>query len=173
MGNHDYYLVSGEDCPRSKTVAEINEVQKGLVSAEQVEWLSSSVSYIVEDRDYFAHGGWQDPMDQYLYEVSASKLPPEAKHFFTGHTHVQVVMKFGEQTYCNPGSVGQPRDGDCRAAFAILNEDGIHLRRVAYDIDKTAKAMRDVGFPERYFENLYIGAQIGGRIDKITRSKDD
>ena len=55
-----------------------------------------------------------------------------------------------------------------RAAFALFDGSRIVLQRVAYDIDETVAAMRRAGYDEpRLWENLYIGAQIGGRIDKV------
>ncbi len=168
MGNHDSYLVGGTNCPRSKMVTEITNYQRGIVTPDQVEWLSKSLSSLIEGCNFFAHGSWQDPLDQYLYKVSQSHIPAGAKNLFTGHTHVQVLIEFGEQKYCNPGSVGQPRDGDPRAAFAVLSDYDVDLHRVEYDIDQTAFEMKKVGFPPKYYENLYIGAQIGGRIDKVT-----
>jgi len=48
--------------------------------------------------------------------------------------HHKAIM-FSERLYCNPGSVWQPRDGDARAAFAVITGVEIHLRRVEYDID--------------------------------------
>ncbi len=168
MGNHDSYLVSGTNCPRSKMVSEITNYQRSIVSLEQMQWLSSSVSTVIEAGNYFTHGGWDNPLDQYLYKVSVRDIPVGAVNFFTGHTHVQALIEFDQQKYCNPGSVGQPRDGDPRAAFAVLEGTDIHLHRIDYDIDQTAFAMKAAGFPARYYENLYIGAQIGGRIDKIT-----
>lgn len=168
MGNHDSYLVNSSDCPRSKIVTEITNYQRGIVSPDQVEWLSRSLTTLTEGGNYFTHGGWSDPLDQYLYRISPSDIPTGAKNLLTGHTHVQVLVEFGEQKYCNPGSVGQPRDGDSRAAFAILDGYDIRLHRIEYAIDQTALAMQQAGFPPKYYENLYIGAQIGGRIDKVT-----
>lgn len=168
MGNHDYYLVSGSACPRSKLVAEITEFHRKIVSPKHIEWLSRSVSELREGDRYFVHGGWTDPMDQYLYRVNLNDMPKTARWFFSGHTHVQTLLEGGGKIYCNPGSVGQPRDGDPRAAFAVITDSGIDLHRVPYDIDQTAFQMRKAGFSEFYYENLYIGAQIGGRIDKVT-----
>jgi predicted phosphodiesterase len=172
MGNHDYYLVSGTGCPRSKLVSELTEFQRPLVTREQLAWLADSIPYLVEDGNYFAHGGWKDVQDQYLYRVEASDIPPGAANFFTGHTHVQVLFDFDGRRYCNPGSVGQPRDGDPRAAFATLSGDRIELHRVAYDIERTVAQMKKTPFPPKCYENLYLGAQIGGRIDKVVMISD-
>lgn len=170
MGNHDSYLVCGTNCPRSKVVTELTDYQRGIVSADQLQWLAGSISSLIEDGNYFTHGGWKDPIEQYLYEVSETDIPPGAINFFTGHTHVQVLLEFSQQKYCNPGAVGQPRDGNPRAAFAVLSANDIHLHRIEYDIDQTVFAMKVAGFPSEYYENLYIGSQIGGRIDKVQAS---
>lgn len=169
MGNHDNYMITGIDCPRSKKVMEMMNYQSTVVNADQIVWLSKSHLTIIEGSMYLVHGGWEDPLDQYLYAVSLKDIPPEAEILFTGHTHVQGIIEFGRQKYCNPGSVGQPRDGDPRAAFAVLSDGNIHLHRVEYDIDETAFMMRRAGFPKLYYENLYNGAQIGGRTDKLNK----
>ncbi|WP_275788483.1 metallophosphoesterase family protein [Pararhizobium gei] len=168
LGNHDHYIVSGEGCPRSKLVSDITEYQRGIISADQVSWLAQSRRYLVDGSTWFMHGGLLDPVDQYLYSISQADIPPEADTLFAGHTHVQVLLDVHGKTFCNPGAVGQPRDGDPRAAFAVVTDGRIELQRVAYDIDGTAFRMKQAGFPARCYENLYIGAQIGGRIDRIT-----
>jgi len=168
LGNHDEYLVSGSACPRSKLVSELMKHQRKVVTKKQIEYMSSLHSRYDEDETSFVHGGWRNPLDQYLYTVSSDSFPDDKKNFFSGHTHVQILAKFNNKTYCNPGSVGQPRDGDSRAAFAILKDNEISLHRAEYDIDATVNAMKKAGFTEKkLWENLYIGAQIGGRIDKV------
>ena len=167
MGNHDSYLVLGSCCPRSSIVSSIIKYQISIINIEQKTWLSQSLSSYSEGRNYFVHGGPDDFQDQYLYSVSEKIIPNDAVNLFVGHTHVQNLSHFGQKSFCNPGSVGQPRDGDCRAAYAILESEEITLHRVPYDIDRTANAMKLAGFSAMYYENLYIGAQIGGRVDQI------
>jgi len=167
MGNHDRYLVSGSNCPRSRAVSRMLAYQQTLVSAEQLAWLAQSPASYREGEYYFVHGGPEDPQDQYLYQVSEETIPADARILFSGHTHVQVLAEFATKIYCNPGSVGQPRDGDSRAAYAILAEGKIILQRVNYDIGKTVEKMKQAGFEPFFYTNLYLGAQIGGRIDKI------
>lgn len=66
-----------------------------------------------------------------------------------GHTHVQFTRRSaGGTELVNPGSVGLPFDGDRRAAYALIAEDGeLELRRVAYDSDAAAAALRALGEP--------------------------
>jgi hypothetical protein len=63
--------------------------------------------------------------------------------------------------------VGQPRDGDWRAAFATLNDGRIRLHRVSYDVEETIEHMRVLGFPEAFASNLRHGTRIGGGITEI------
>jgi predicted phosphodiesterase len=66
-----------------------------------------------------------------------------------GHTHVQFEREGpGRIRLVNPGSVGMPMDGDKRAAWAILHDDGrVEPRRVAYDFESVVAALREVGAP--------------------------
>jgi diadenosine tetraphosphatase ApaH/serine/threonine PP2A family protein phosphatase len=59
----------------------------------------------------------------------------------------------------NPGSVGQPRDHDPRAAFALLDTETFTWthRRVAYEVEETQQRMRTVGLPERLIQRLAFG----------------
>jgi diadenosine tetraphosphatase ApaH/serine/threonine PP2A family protein phosphatase len=66
-----------------------------------------------------------------------------------GHTHVQFERAGpGGIRLVNPGSVGMPMDGESRAAWAILHDDGlVEPRRVAYDFEAVVAALREVGAP--------------------------
>jgi len=167
LGNHDNYLVSDSNCSRSKVVSDIVNYHKKIVSSTQLDWLSRSLPFYREGCFLYVHGGPDDPQEQYLYSVSEQTIPKDVDCLFSGHTHVQALVDFGEKKYCNPGSVGQPRDGDPRAAYAIVDGVDIFLYRVSYDIDQTVFAMKQAGYDAFYYSNLYIGAQVGGRIDRI------
>ena len=85
----------------------------------------------------------------------------------SGHTHVQGLWRVGDKTYGNPGSVGQPRDGDARAAFAVLQDGAITLFRTPYNIDAITKASREAGYEERAYMNLYAGTRVGGSTSRV------
>jgi len=169
LGNHDKYLVEGTGCPRSKTVSELLEHQRRSMTETQLQYLASLSPMHETEEATFVHGGWDDFIDQYLYTISYDSLPGNKKFYFSGHTHVQSLAVLKDKIHCNPGSVGQPRDGNPKAAFAVWDTEAVHLHRVAYDIGATVKAMSNAGYEDpRLWDNLYIGAQIGGRIDKAT-----
>jgi predicted phosphodiesterase len=167
LGNHDGYIVHGIGCPRSKAVSVTLEHHRKVVTAAQLDWLRQSLPLLQEETTLYLHGGPDDPQDQYLYRVTREVFPTGIRTLLSGHTHVQTLASFGDLTYCNPGSVGQPRDGDPRAAYALIVAGKILLRRVPYDIDAAVAAMKRVGYEAYYYENLYMGAQIGGRIDRV------
>ena len=167
LGNHDSYVLNDTHCPRSEAVTMIINRHKKMLNKLQLEWLKKSPKLLQEEDILFLHGGPNNPQDQYLYSVSKDIFPDGINTLFSGHTHVQILAKFDNKKYCNPGSVGQPRDGDNRAAYATLMDGDVSLHRVSYDIDETVKAMKEAHYDSFYYENLYNGSQIGGRIDKV------
>lgn len=164
MGNHDYYILGRGNCPRSYTVNRITEYQRKIITPENLEYLEESVLGIDDGFISARHGGWKDPIDEYIEVFDfRNAVGKSEKIFCSGHTHVQRMIKDKGTVYFNPGSVGQPRDYDSRAAFAIVNYDRtVELKRVEYDIDDTAKEMAKAGFEERIYSCLYSGERIGG-----------
>jgi diadenosine tetraphosphatase ApaH/serine/threonine PP2A family protein phosphatase len=171
LGNHDHYIVSGQNCARSRVVAEIIEDHKKMISDENLTWLAQASDRFERDGDLFVHGGPEDPLDQYIYTVDKKLFSKNVHRLFVGHTHVQCVLQIDDRMFCNPGSVGQPRDGDPRAAYVTLEGDEIICQRVEYDVARTISAMQARGYEPFKYENLWKGAQLGGRIDKIVRSE--
>ena len=172
LGNHDRYLTTGTSCERSRLVAGLIEHQRREVNGERLDFLRGLPSRYDEPGLSCVHGSWRDNVDEYLYQISADIFPDGFRWFFAGHTHVQHLSSLEGKVFCNPGAVGQPRDGDPRAAFAVLDSQIVTLHRVVYDIGATVRAMQAAGYSEsRLWENLYLGAQIGGRVDSITISK--
>ena len=119
MGNHDWYLAEGQPCPRSNSANHCLDYQRNEISRSNLTWLSSLPQRGMAHGISIVHGGWHDPIDEYVRptEEYFSELP--GHYFASGHTHVQHIWTGGTKIYCNPGSVGQPRDGDPRAAFVL------------------------------------------------------
>lgn len=77
----------------------------------------------------------------------------------SGGTYTRIKVKRGTKYFVNVGSIGQPRDGDARASYAIydLQKKEIELRRIPYDVGLTQKKIRKTGLPKRFAERLAIG----------------
>lgn len=164
MGNHDFYLTTGESCPRSNSANACLDYQRKVIKPENMEWLASLSFSSEKDALRIVHGGWNDPMDEYINPSREYFDSLNGSYFASGHTHVPCVWSGGGKTYCNPGSVGQPRDGNPKASFALWSGTGFELKRVDYNIEMIQKAMIEVGFSPYFFDNLSKGVQIGGGI---------
>ncbi|HZT93104.1 MAG TPA: metallophosphoesterase family protein [Gaiellaceae bacterium] len=127
------------------------------------------------------HGSARDPIWEYVLSdegALASLELAESPLVLVGHSHValQVVEAAGELTggvapagteveldavraLLNPGSVGQPRDGDPRAAYLLLDLDAqrASFRRVEYDVERTQSEMREADLPELLAGRLALG----------------
>lgn len=167
MGNHDWYLAKGESCPRSNSANDCLNYQRKVITPDNLAWLTSLPERAFIHGLDIVHGGWNDPIDEYVRPSPEYFSTIPGKYFASGHTHVQHVWSDGEKTYCNPGSVGQPRDGDPRAAFATWDGHSFSLHRIEYDIEQIQREMALAGFTPYYSENLSKGTSIGGRISAL------
>lgn len=166
MGNHDHYIASGTACPRSDSANRCLDHQRRTMRSDTAEWLSSLPKKVQSDGLEMVHAGWNDWSDEYMTPSDEYFSKVGGHAFASGHTHVQYIWTGTKAIYCNPGSVGQPRDGDPRAAFATWNGTNFDLFRVPYDIDRTERSMQAAGFSEYFYANLRLGSRIGGQIDK-------
>lgn len=128
---------------------------------KRMEFLTRLPRTIIEERLLFVHGSARNPVNEYVFpediynrrkmEKLFSMIP---LHCFQGHTHTPGVFTMNmqflrpeelsyrftlgeEKTMVNVGSVGQPRDGDWRSCYVIIDFPKIEFRRVEYDIDTT------------------------------------
>lgn len=122
----------------------------------------------------FVHGSVRNPINEYVFPEDVYNRRKMEKLFsmiqrtcFQGHTHVPGVftseMKFlrpdeisyryrltDDKVMVNVGSVGQPRDGDWRSCYVILEEPYVTFRRVEYDVDKTINRIYDIPELDRF-----------------------
>lgn len=161
MGNHDWYLVAGSFCPRSNSVNDCIAYQRTVLKPEHLQWLSTFPTFRTVQSIFMVHGGWTDPIDEYLNPKAEYFARVSGQRFASGHTHIQQTLRFGslDKQYCNPGSVGQPRDNNPHAAFATFDGEDFQLHRVPYDIDEIGRAMEKAGFSGYYYGCLKTGAR--------------
>jgi predicted phosphodiesterase len=161
------------------------EWTKGLLAETDAAFLDALPEVATEGQFTLVHGSLRDPIWEYLYSEEAALAHfgiQETPHGLVGHTHVPLVaiedrtalegcqlfrlrdgetvdLEDGPRTIINPGSVGQPRDGDNRAAYAVYDSDAatVTLRRVEYEINATQTLMMDAGLPRWLIDRLAQG----------------
>ncbi|MCE9530777.1 MAG: metallophosphatase family protein [Planctomycetes bacterium] len=109
-------------------------------------------------RILMVHATPREPMDEFGppdVDFWRSRLEGiDVDYVLCGHTHHPYILNIGRTTIINPGSVGLPRDGDPRASYAIMTDQGAELRRVEYPFEKTIETIQASTLPDRAKEML-------------------
>ena len=182
MGNHDWAVLDVRE--KESFHREAFSAIEWTVNTLKGKYNDSFVKKFeltVENREFrAAHGSPVHPEEfPYIFSVIHAEKVFSSCDFslcFVGHTHVPLVYTYSsgpkslepgkpfpldpsDRHIINPGSVGQPRDGDNRASFMIFDpeERTITLHRCEYDIEAEANDIVDAGLPEWFAERLFSG----------------
>jgi diadenosine tetraphosphatase ApaH/serine/threonine PP2A family protein phosphatase len=179
-GNHDDYASSDSSLESFNPLAEvaIQWTRDQLTPSERF-WLgglpliSKIHGFTVVHASLEDPGAWGYVLNQLDAAASFSKQTTELCFF--GHTHTprayikdssvvglpfdELILEPGKRYFINAGSVGQPRDGDWRAAYVVFDEEKrtIRLRRLRYDLAKTQEKILAAGLPPRLADRLAFG----------------
>ncbi len=163
-GNHDRAVLVGAKGMNSIAAAAIEWTRENMSSTtfDYIRDLPNSIHRPVEEVMVAIHHGSPRHMSEYIFEehVSDELLSiAGAKLLVLGHTHVPYQFQFSIGNVINPGSVGQPRDGDPRASYVILDssEWSFSNFRVAYDQRSVMDAVRENRLPEMLASRLLRG----------------
>ncbi len=185
IGNHDSRVASMEDADDFNLIA-LRSVQwtRDVLEAGHIAFLRSLPRTRYVDNRFLAVHGWVNDTDQYLFGARDAQknfelldgLKKKTRLCFFGHTHVPAAyvdagngaeplegdtlkLEDGARYLINPGSIGQPRDRDPRASFAIYDTSAskVKFHRVEYDVQTTAEKIVEAGLPERLAERLKLG----------------
>ena len=165
IGNHDRAVASDTGFRFNSMAATGVTYARGELNDDAIAWLDGRPNRqtVADGEILLVHGHPENP-DRYTYpkEFEPAMLEGDARVTITGHTHVQGVREFDEGVVMNPGSVGQPRDGDPDAAFAVLTIDDagridVDTHRVAYDIDRVVDAVEEAELPKKIGTRLRDG----------------
>lgn len=131
-------------------------------SREFLQSLKESATLQTDDRTCAMYHGSIRSVWEYLYEEDVRDdllRNTGADVLIFGHTHIPYIKKFPSGLIVNPGSVGQPRDGDPRASLAILDTRDLRcdIVRLQYDIRAAAQAIREAGLPDFLATRLLRG----------------
>jgi len=179
-GNHDDYASSDSSLESFNPLAEVAiQWTRDQLSPSEKVWLGG-LPLITKIRGFtLVHSSLDDPagwgyvLNQLDAAASFSKQATELCFF--GHTHTprayikdssvvglpfeQLILETGKKYFVNAGSVGQPRDGDWRAAYVVFDQEKrmIRLRRLRYDLAKTQGKILMAGLPPRLADRLAFG----------------
>ena len=182
MGNHDAALVGKMDLKWfNPNAAWAIEFARAKCTGEALDFISH-LPEKVETKDFtLVHGSPRKPLTEYL--LSEGQFTDNADNWtvspcFIGHSHMPLYFREGENGFpetdflkpavkifvkgklmLNPGSVGQPRDGDTRAACGIYDSDKkyFELYRVFYNVETVQKMMEGLKMPGILSERLSFG----------------
>jgi putative phosphoesterase len=170
-GNYDYAIARDlEDCGCAYITPRDRELGQ-----QSVEWtlahtdgaakafmreLPFDLRFAVAGVDVHLVHGSPRKVNEYLFEDKPARLyerlaaAESARMLVFGHTHKPWIHSYGGVRFVNCGSVGKPKDGDPRAAFAVLDETGARIERVAYDTEAVAREVAASGLPAGFAGQL-------------------
>lgn len=179
-GNHDHYCSHDENLSNFHPLAaDVVSWTRRQLNADQIVYLRNLRMIARVETFTMVHStldtpeAWGYVFDK--YEADANFSYQTSTVCFFGHTHVPLAFEkadtirfglytkirigVGKKYFINVGSVGQPRDGDPRAAYVVYDmiNNIVELRRVAYDIKTAQKTIIDAGLPGRLAARLAIG----------------
>ena len=108
-------------------------------------------------------------MNEYLFEdrpVSSFQrlaATSDADVLIFGHTHKPYTKRVDNVLFVNAGSIGKPKDGDPRACYVVMDTSGdvdVEFRRIAYDVDTAANAIRESSLPDRFADDIETGGAV-------------
>lgn len=172
QGNHDYAVVTGDMKILNRISRAAIEWTRKRISQENLEFLKvigSRFGMQFEGHNVLIlHGSPDDALNGYIFEDAPEK---ELRHYFdesharimlVGHTHIPFKKEVDGRYLLNAGSVGQPRGGDSRACYALINLEKkrkpvMEIKRVEYNVEKAAKKIKNSGLPDEIADSLHGG----------------
>jgi putative phosphoesterase len=167
LGNHDKLVIDTDPpqpVPSYWEHAKHNELELSKAAPEALQWLHEIApmgEFIADNkRIVCCHGTPSDPLNGRFYPDNPHypfQCPGRDEVLLMGHTHYPLVRKIvGGGLIVNPGSVGQPRDGDLRASWGWLfpREERFELRRTAYDVEHAVELLAQLGWRKLAIEAL-------------------
>jgi len=128
-----------------------------------------------DNRFLLVHATPRDPLDEYAPDSpefwADCLVNVDADVICVGHSHRPYVLEVGEKLVINPGSVGLPRDGDPRAAYAIVENNRVELKRVEYPVENTVQTVMESTLADPVKEVLAELFRTGANAQAIEKLK--
>jgi len=165
LGNHDISTLSKDAIGMNPYAAAASRWTASILKEESHEFLRSleiESKFEAGDAKVAMYHGSVGNATEYVFEDEINEdiiRSTGGDLLILGHTHMPYVKDFGSIMAVNPGSVGQPRDGDPRASFAVLDTDrrSCLVRRTDYDVGGASEAILAAGLPRLLADRLFRG----------------
>jgi len=169
LGNHDYATITGNTGWFNEYGVAGIRYCRSVLSDEEIEFLKSLHTHLYLDADgldiYVTHGSPRDEIFEYVFPDVSDKLLlqfaeiADADVLVFGHTHIPMERRVNDKIFLNPGSVGQPRDGNPMSSYMIFDTESREatFKRVAYNIDMASKSILEKNLPRFLAQRLYLG----------------
>jgi putative phosphoesterase len=174
-GNYDYAIARDlHDCgcayitPHDRKIGQLSVewtlANTGQAAKDFMRDLPFDLRFEVAGTSVHLVHGSSRKVNEYLFEDKPDSLyerlaaAEDADMLVFGHTHKPWVRDFGGVRFVNCGSVGKPKDGDARAAFAVISGTEVTIERVAYDARAVAAEVKQAGLPAEFADKLLIAA---------------
>lgn len=180
QGNHDHALAEGDgpQCrPGFLRLAEaVAPLSWQQLSPDELAYLAALPRWLVLDLDGWrytlVHATPSNPLYRYLGSDPEAWAPEvrhaDAESVFVGHSHVQFMLEVEGVRVVNPGSVGQPKDHEPTAAYAVIEDGEIALRRTAYPVEDTVAALEGSSLPTDVIADLAELLRTGRVPERLT-----
>ncbi len=162
-GEHDKAVITGDIQWFNREAAQTLKWTVDQLTRDNMRFLETLSDRMELDGITVYHGN-PNSIKDFSFEYDQEKIcsildTGDRKVFAFGHTHVPVYKKCGDRVVLNPGSVGQPRDGDNKASYAIYDTQTQEfvIHRVNYDYKKVQSLIHESGLPEIMAERLAYG----------------
>jgi putative phosphoesterase len=164
-GNHDLAVLKNSVRGMNPVAAEAIRWTARIINAESADYLAALPPSRIFELDAWKTGlfhGSPRHDDEYVYEADATPDLMEicgCQLLISGHTHIPYLKRMEQGLMINPGSVGQPRDDDPRAAYVLFDtqECRAEILRIEYDVERVAQAIKEAGLPRFLGERLTYG----------------
>jgi putative phosphoesterase len=163
MGDHDKAVITGDTEWFNGVTADTLRWTARHLTKENLDFIKNLPDHLELDGMTIYHGHPEN-MKDFAFEYEPEKIcgvfnGMEHSIFAFGHTHIPVLKVCGDKTVLNPGSVGQPRDGNNQASYAIWDTEKhtFDIRRVGYDFKQVQAKILAEGLPELMAERLTYG----------------
>lgn len=176
-GNHDHAMATGEPCRSAPPYLDASmftrERLRSTLTGDELAYLRDlpdrRTLTLGEGTWHLVHATPASPLYDYVAPDASHERWIDAvgglreHNVLVGHTHLAFARPVRGGLVINPGSIGMPKDGHPHGSYAVIQDQAVQFRRIAYDPEPMLRRLRALDLPERVFELLARTFRTGSR----------